>query len=65
MGKLYGRILGVALMSCGIAVGVVGCAAEKPQSTVSRGVDSGVTSSNGGGMAPSNYGNVSTRTTAP
>lgn len=65
MGKLYGRILSVALMSCGIAIGVVGCAAERPQSTVSRGVDSGVTSSNGGGMAPSNYGTVSTRTTAP
>ena len=65
MGKLYGRMLGIALMSCGIAIGAVGCAAEKPQSTVSRGLDSGVTSSNGGGMAPSNFGNISTRGTTP
>ncbi len=65
MSKLCGRILGVALMSSVIAVGVVGCAAERPQSTVTRGLDSGVTSSNGGGMAPSNYGNVTTRTTTP
>ena len=44
----------------GLAFVIVGCAAERPQSTVSRGLESGITSNNGGGMAPANFG-----TTAP
>jgi hypothetical protein len=44
-----------ALMACGLAVTLWGCAAEQPQSSVSRGLVSGVTSSNGGGMAPANF----------
>jgi hypothetical protein len=39
---------------------MAGCAHEQPQSTVSRGLESGITSNNGGGMAPANFG-----TTAP
>jgi hypothetical protein len=35
---------------------VFGCAESQPQSTVSRQLGSGVTSSNGGGMAPANFG---------
>ncbi len=44
----------------GLAFVMAGCAHEQPQSTVSRGLESGITSNNGGGMAPANFG-----TTAP
>lgn len=40
------------------AAAVAGCAEERPQSTVSRGLVSGVTSNNGGGMAPADFGHV-------
>jgi hypothetical protein len=46
----------VAVMACGIALTLVGCAEERPQSTISRNLDSGVTSSYGGGMPPANFG---------
>ncbi len=42
-------------------LGLVGCAAEVPQSTQSRALNSGVTSNNGGGMVPANFGNVTTK----
>ena len=45
-----------AVMACGIALALVGCADVQPQSTMSRNLDSGVTSSYGGGMAPANFG---------
>ena len=47
-----------ALTACGLALMVFGCAESQPQSTVSRELGSGVTSSNGGGMAPANFGSV-------
>jgi len=47
-----------ALIACGVGVALVGCAAEQPQSTVSRNLGSGVTSSNGGGMMPANFGTL-------
>ena len=46
---------------CGVlmcAMILSGCAAEQPQSTVSRDLVSGVISSNGGGMAPANLGSI-------
>ena len=46
----------LALLAAGAAA--AGCAEERPQSTVSRGLVSGVTSSNGGGMAPADFGHV-------
>ena len=49
-------IVQAALIAFGIGLGLVGCAAEQPQSTVSRDLESGVTSSNGGGMTPANFG---------
>ena len=60
---LYGRTFRYALVACTLGMSLAACSTEKPQSTVTRGVDSGVTSSNGGGMAPTNYGRVSTQTT--
>ena len=48
--------LRAAVMACGLALTLIGCAEERPQSTVSRNLDSGVTSSDGGGMAPANFG---------
>ena len=48
--------LRAAVVACGIALTLVGCADERPQSTISRNLDSGVTSSYGGGMAPANFG---------
>lgn len=44
-----------ALVPCGLAIVLLGCAASQPQSTVSRGLVSGVTSNNGGGMEPANF----------
>ena len=49
-------ILRAVLIACGVGATLGGCAQEQPQSTVTRGLDSGVTSSNGGGMAPANFG---------
>jgi len=43
-----GLSLAIAASACVAAL--AGCASERPQSTVSPGLDSGVTSSNGGGM---------------
>ena len=47
-----------ALLASGVAMALVACAAEQPQSTVSRNLGSGVTSSNGGGMMPANFGTL-------
>ena len=52
-----GLSLAIAASACVAAL--AGCASERPQSTVSPGLDSGVTSSNGGGMRAT--GNVLTR----
>ena len=55
--KLYSTAaVGGGLMISGLALMLSGCAAEQPQSTVSRNLGSGVTSSNGGGMPPANFG---------
>ncbi len=48
--------LRAALVVGGLAFAVAGCGYTTPQSTVSRNLDSGVTSNNGGGMAPANFG---------
>ena len=64
MTKVY-RSIRYGVVSGVLALGLVGCAAERPQSTVSRNLDSGVTASNGGGMAPSNFGNFSTPASPP
>ena len=48
-----------ALGACGLAIVLSACGAEQPQSTVSRDLVSGVTSNNGGGMVPANFGSVS------
>ncbi len=45
-----------ALVVCAAALSLAACGATQPQSTVSRSLDSGVTSNNGGGMAQPNYG---------
>ena len=47
------------LMASGLALGLAACAAEQPQSSESRGLVSGVTSSSGGGMQPANFGTSS------
>jgi hypothetical protein len=49
-------IVRTVLMASGLALALAACAAEQPQSTVSRNLVSGVTSSNGGGMQPANFG---------
>ena len=45
------------LMAFGLAT-LAACAAEQPQSTISRDLVSGVTSSNGGGMVPANFSSL-------
>jgi hypothetical protein len=44
-----------ALIAGFLVLGLAACAAERPQETVDRRVGSGITSSNGGGMAPANF----------
>lgn len=56
-----GSKLRPALVACGFGLLLAACAAEQPQSTVSRNLDSGVTSSNGGGMQPGNFSGTTTR----
>jgi len=46
--RAAGLSLAIAASACVAAL--AGCAGERPQSTVSPGLDSGITSSNGGGM---------------
>lgn len=46
------------ILTAVIALTQVACAEEKPQSTVSRSLNSGITSNNGGGMAPANFGTI-------
>ncbi len=55
------KIRAVVLMGVVGLLGLSGCAAEKPQSSESRNLNSGVTSNNGGGMAPANFGTVTTK----
>ncbi len=43
-----GLSLAIAASACVVAL--AGCASERPQSTVSPALESGITSSNGGGM---------------
>ncbi len=53
------------VVACGLAIALMGCATTQPQSTVSRDLDSGVTSNNGGGMMPANFGSYApTQTSA-
>ena len=56
-----GFSLRAALAVCGLGLMLAGCADAQPQSSVSRDLNSGVTSSNGGGMQPANFGGVVTR----
>lgn len=48
--RVGGLSLAMAAFACMAAV--AGCADTRPQSTVSRELESGITSSNGGGMRP-------------
>ncbi len=50
------------MLASGLATILAACAAEQPQSTASRGLVSGITSSNGGGMMPANYSSFRTGT---
>ena len=44
-----------ACLAGAIGLALVGCAAERPQSSQDRALVTGVTNSNGGGMAPANF----------
>lgn len=50
-------VLRAALLTLGIGLTLTACSEVRPQSRVSRALDSGVTSSDGGGMAPAHFGN--------
>ena len=52
------NVVRIVIISLAVVAAVTGCSAEKPQSTVSRNLDSGVTANNGGGMAPANFGST-------
>lgn len=60
MVSISSRLIGAAV-AFGSLLTIAGCAAEKPQSTVSRGLESGITSSNGGAMGNSRDSLVTTR----
>jgi hypothetical protein len=51
-------------LAFGLTTLLSACGAQQPQSTASRDLVSGVTSSNGGGMVPANYSSFLTRTGA-
>lgn len=51
MARLGGLSLAIAASACVAAL--AGCAGERPQSVTTRGLDTGITSSNGGAMRAS------------
>ncbi len=55
-----GSTVRAALIVCGFGLCLAACSAAQPQSTVSRNLDSGVTSSSGGGMEPGNFSTITT-----
>ncbi len=48
--KMRAGRLSLAITAVACIAALAGCADERPQSTTTRGLDTGITSSNGGGM---------------